>query len=481
MTTAAIYTRISADREGRELGVDRQEKDCRALAAREGLTVVATYGDNDISASTISRKRRPSWEQMLEDAEAGRFQVILAYSSSRLTRRPVEREDLLDLHDECGTQLWFANGGRLDLTTTSERTAFRMLGTLDTAEPERTSELVRRKHLELAQAGRHNGPRPFGWDVIGKSADARLVINPAEAAVIRECVARVLAGEGIWKITRDLNDRGITTSTGRPWATQVLRRMLLRDTNYGYRRHQPRKGGRAVGKDELYKGQWEPIIDREAHERLVAVLTDPARRSNNRGTEAKYLLTGVAECGACGRPVVGTNEFTYLLKNGRTRTYPHAYKCPHAGCMKVQRRMADVDALVNSVVVGVLERDGVRLLGGDAVAAEQARERIAALQAKLALAADQFAEDAITGDQLQRITGRLRPQLEAEQSKLRRSQPTAGLSEFTGPSAAAAWAKADVESRKGIIRVMGMRIVIEPVGAGNGRGFDPESVTIMWR
>ena len=58
--TAAIYCRISNDPEGRELGVERQEEDARLLAARLGLDVVKVFTDNDVSASTKSRKRRRS-------------------------------------------------------------------------------------------------------------------------------------------------------------------------------------------------------------------------------------------------------------------------------------------------------------------------------------------------------------------------------------------------------------------------------------
>lgn len=479
---AAVYTRISNDKEGRKLGVGRQEEDCRALAHAEGLEVVEVYSDNDISAAPSSRRPRPDYTRMLMDAEAGRFDVVLAYSTSRLTRRPREIEDFIELHEDFGTQLLTVASGRPDLSTADGRLTTRLTGNVDTSEVERNAERARRKQKELAESGRHNGPRPYGWNIQGTGADQRLTVNADEAAVLKECVQRVLAGEGIWKITRDLNERGIVTSTGKPWATQVLRRVLLRDRNYGYRKHQPRdKNGKPKGKPELYRGQWEPIIDRETHDRVVALLTDPQRRSNNRGTEAKYLLTSVAYCGECGRHVVGTNEFTYELKNGRMRYYPHSYKCPHAGCMKVQRRMADVDEHVTRVVLGVLERDGVRLLGGDPITAEQARERIAALEAKLALAADQFADDDITGEQLQRINSRLRPQLAAEKTKLASAQPDAELAEYVGPGVAAAWEQADIETKKRIIRLLGMTITINRVGPGNGRSYDPESVSIAWR
>ena len=63
---AAIYCRISRDAEQEGLGVARQEEDCRALAGKSGFTVAEVYTDNDISASTKSRKARPAYDRMLE-------------------------------------------------------------------------------------------------------------------------------------------------------------------------------------------------------------------------------------------------------------------------------------------------------------------------------------------------------------------------------------------------------------------------------
>src|SRR3712207_1838478 len=62
-TRSAIYVRISDDREGKGLGVERQEQDCRALAERLGWTLHPdrpVYADNDIGASAKSRKARPA-------------------------------------------------------------------------------------------------------------------------------------------------------------------------------------------------------------------------------------------------------------------------------------------------------------------------------------------------------------------------------------------------------------------------------------
>src|SRR5690625_3774762 len=90
---AAIYVRISRDREGAGLGVDRQENDCRDLAARLGWTIVATYTDNDLSA--YSGKPRPGYLAMLEDVKAGRVNAILAWHTDRLHRKNAELEEFV--------------------------------------------------------------------------------------------------------------------------------------------------------------------------------------------------------------------------------------------------------------------------------------------------------------------------------------------------------------------------------------------------
>lgn len=484
---AAIYVRISRDAVGQGLGVKRQRADCEKLAKRLGWLVVEVYEENDTSAS---KGPRPVYERMMREVAAGRIDAVIVWDVDRLTRTPRELEDVIDHADRVGLKL-ASVGGDIDLGTEQGRMLARMKGTVARYEIEQSRRRLRAKHKELAEAGRYNGPRPFGYDVLGKGEAARLVINPAEAEVVREMVRRVLAGEALWSLTNELNARGVTTSRGGRWQTQPLRRALLRPLYAGLREHQPRdQQGKPLGKATLHEAGWAPVIDRETHERVVALLTDPKRRSNNRGTAIKYLLTSILRCGECGAGLVGTAEFSYEVKGGqrrdgtrgpsRPRIYPRQYKCMAAGCHKVQRKMTDVDEMVETVVVGMLERDGLRVLGGDPVAADHARTRINALEAKLALAADQFADDVITAEQLSRITGRLRPELEAERARLRGATPDESLAEFAGPTAPAAWKAATVERRRYILRTLaeleGMTITVEHIGSGNGKAFDPDRI-----
>jgi site-specific DNA recombinase len=84
---AAIYARISRDREGGGLGVDRQRDDCRALAARLGWDVVAVYTDNDLSA--YAGKPRPGYRALLDAIDAGQVNAVIAWHPDRLHRSPM--------------------------------------------------------------------------------------------------------------------------------------------------------------------------------------------------------------------------------------------------------------------------------------------------------------------------------------------------------------------------------------------------------
>src|SRR5664279_434524 len=152
---AAIYCRISSDREGRETGVERQEADCRALCARLGYEIVAVLVENDTGASTKSRKPRPLYAELIEGARSGRWSVIVAYSSSRLTRRPLEGEALIGLFESRGTQFAYVVSSRFDLATADGRMQARIAASIDAGEAERIAERVSAAKAQAAAEGRY--------------------------------------------------------------------------------------------------------------------------------------------------------------------------------------------------------------------------------------------------------------------------------------------------------------------------------------
>src|SRR4051794_1962622 len=160
---AAVYCRISDDREGERLGVERQREDCLARAQRESWEVVEVFTDNDVGASTRSRKSRPAYKQVIKAAEDGEIDVILSYSNSRLTRRPMELEHLINLHNATGVLLRTVVSGDADLSTADGRAVARTIAAWDAAEAERIGERVARAARQRREQGlRHGGFPPYG-------------------------------------------------------------------------------------------------------------------------------------------------------------------------------------------------------------------------------------------------------------------------------------------------------------------------------
>ena len=139
--------------------MERQRKDTAALCAQRGYEILARYTDNDISASTKKRRKpRPDYDAMLAAARAGELDVIVAYKSSRLTRRPREHEDLIELAVDYGIQFAYVASPEFDLNTADGPKIARMLAVSDAGDAEVTRELVQRKMRELAEVGRPSGP-----------------------------------------------------------------------------------------------------------------------------------------------------------------------------------------------------------------------------------------------------------------------------------------------------------------------------------
>lgn len=447
---AGIYARISSD-DGSALGVQRQIADCKREVERRGWTLAETFVDNDVSAST--GKARPAFEGMVAAIRAGRIGAVCVWDVDRLTRTPRELEDFIALADTHGLRL-ASVGGEIDLGTEQGRLTARLKGSVARYEVEQSSRRLRAKFLERAQDGKPHGKAAYGWQRV-EGAD---VVDADEAAVIREVARRLLARESSRSIWRDLNARSVPAPRGRQWDGVILRQVMLRERNAARRVHR----GQVIG-----KGAWEPILDEDTHDRVTALLRDPGRVTA-RGTPLRYLLSGLARCGPCGAAM------RVLTSGGRQAP---AYGCRE--CFRVRRKVASVDEVVETVVVGRLSMpDGPNLLGGDAQEMAKAEDELDALRSRLESAADQYADGAITGAQLERITTRLRPKIEDAERRVRASAPVPEFAAFGGAGAAQAWARAGLETKRAIIAQL-LEVTILPAGAG--RGFDPATVKVEWR
>jgi site-specific DNA recombinase len=278
---AATYARISRDREGAGLGVDRQEADCRALAERLGWEVVAVFVDNDISAYD-RRKVRPQYRAMLDAVLAGEVQGILAWHTDRLHRRAKELEELVSIVEARHVQVHTVKAGNIDLATPSGVMLAGVLGSMAQYEVEHSRERVKRAKSQAASEGKYRGgPRPFGYEKDG------MTVRPSEAKVIRDATTAVLAGRTLASLTREMNEAGVPTA-GRSdtWKYGALRDVLLRPRNAGLlARGLPGKSGQAYEYEEVGRAAWPALVFEDEWRAVVAVLTDPGRQTSVKGNE----------------------------------------------------------------------------------------------------------------------------------------------------------------------------------------------------
>lgn len=322
MTTkrAAIYVRISDDREGEGLGISRQEQDCCLLAERLNLEVVAIFRENDVGASdkTAKHKVRQQYAAMLDQARSGAFEYILAYSNSRLTRRVREYLELIELYKSHQVEIRTVVSGEHNLATADGRAVAVTIAAWDAAEAERISERIKRANIQKAMKGEPGlqRRRAFGFEHDGKTH------RPEEAKAIRAAVTAVIGGSSITSIRRKWEREGVLTTDGKKeWGWTPVQRTL-----FGWKT----AGVRSLNGEPLFDetgamvmGQWEPIITLEEREAGLAMLTRRTRRGIKEG---KWLLSNLLRCGVCGGKLYGqlinpTERSSYACNSGKTSNH----------------------------------------------------------------------------------------------------------------------------------------------------------------
>ena len=361
MTRYALYLRQSKDTEGDELAINRQRQNCLELVAREGGEVdpARVYVDNDVSAS--SAKVRPAYARMVEDVRAGRIDVVVAWNLDRLTRKPREIEDWLDMHELHGVNLLTSERKeRIDLSTDNGRMMLRITAAVARGEVERKGRRQKESNAQSRDLGiPAGGRRAFGYSPVASGAKAitatRLGADgreyPAyghepiepEATAVRQGFDLLLAGGTLAGIAKAWNRAGLTTTDGGEWSPYAVRGVLS-NPRYAAQIGAPRIQGVQSARhnldlrDDVRPGTWEPLVPLETWLAACEILRDPARRSNP-GAPRRWLLSGIATCGVCGAP----------MKAGATKNAVHVYRCSESA--HLARKADDADLYVIGRVV----------------------------------------------------------------------------------------------------------------------------------
>jgi site-specific DNA recombinase len=469
-----IYGRVSVDRSktGKAKSVDDQIAWLCEWAAREGHRVVEVRRDDGISASRFARSAdRPGWQQVMADIADGRANGVAVWEASRASRdRRVWVALLAALEDAGGV---FCEGGKVhDPSDPDDAFTLDLQAALSGRESAMTRKRVLRAVHSRAMEGRPHGQPVYGTRIeydpeTGKPL--RRVLDVEASAIVREIARRLLAGgkgNSSTALARDLNERGIPSPKGGRWSAANLCRMITQPSLAGLRTY---RGEVLEGVDTTSPA----VLDVETHRRLVALISDPARRTTRDGSHRRSLLVGTAVCGVCDGPV---RTVTKPLSGGRRSV---AYVC-RKFC--TSREMGAVDDLVGAVMVGLLSRPGIAAaLRAEDPAASTAADERARLLAKLEEARRLVAEDRLSLTSLADLEARLAPRIaELERAARPRHVPDAVL-DATGPDAAERWEALDSSARRAIVSTLA-HVRILPAGRRDRTiGFDPATVEITPR
>ena len=470
-----IYARISEDREGAGLGVERQLEDQCVLFDQLGLRLAGVYADNDLSAFT--GKPRPDYLAMLADLDAGRARVITAWHTDRLHRSPKELETYIDLAERRGVVTHSVKAGPLDLATPSGRAVVRTLCAWARFESEHKGERVRAARRQAAEQGRwQGGCRPFGFEPDGTT------IRPAEATAIAQASEAIVAGISLRSVVRDLNNTGHRTAWDKEWTTQAARDMLRR----------PRNAGLTTYGAETFPATWPAIVPEATWRAVVSILSNPQRRTTL-GNRIKWLGSGLYVCGACGQPA---------LRVSRTGNHQHpTYRCKaqentgHSGG-HVTRAAPPLDDYVERIIVARLQQpDATTLLTtptDSKLDTTALHTEAAAIGQRLTDFSAAFAEGVITLAQLRTGTGKLRARLTEIEDTLTAAAAVNPLAGLAGqPNIAEIWygttpdrsGGLDVGRRRAVLATL-LTVTVLPTGKGrrpNGSYFDPTGIHLEWK
>ncbi|WP_436792671.1 recombinase family protein [Actinospongicola halichondriae] len=290
---AAIYCRISQeDADDPSQSPERQLEDCQERAERDGYTVVATYTDRDLSAYQ-NKVKRPEWQALLSEIEAGKVDVLIVWKSDRAMRSVLDFAALLKFLLDHDCQLVSCTE-QIDTSTPMGKGFALMLATMAEQESANISVRVKRALKGRAERGQHRGKRTFGY-----TADMEVV--PEEADVLRQMAERVSLGHSYRSIAKWLNDElGLSGARGAAWTAQAIKSTLRRPALAGWLEYNGTKT----------KGDWESILDQDTWAQLQDIVS--VKRDKVSPHRGDYLLTGFARCGDCGRKMYAKTH----AKNG---------------------------------------------------------------------------------------------------------------------------------------------------------------------
>lgn len=302
----AAYCRVSTDKTDQANSLESQQQFFNEYIRRNHLwELYDIYVDDGISGTNT--KKRAAFNQMMEDAKSGKFDLIITKEISRFARNILDSIGYTRELKALGIGIIFLNDNINTLENDAEmRLAF--LSTMAQEESRKTSERVKWGLRRQMEKGVVLGRDMLGYDV----RDGKLIINEEGAETVKLIYHKFLdEGKGAHRIAKELREEGVKTSTRmKDWSYTVILRILRNEKYCGdlvqqktytpdYLTHQKKRNYGEI-ETVTIRNHHEPIIPRE---RFEAVQRELERRKPSQSTVKafanRYALSGKIICGEC--------------------------------------------------------------------------------------------------------------------------------------------------------------------------------------
>ncbi|MGK3950350.1 recombinase family protein [Microbacterium sp. K2] len=480
----AIYARQSVDE---DQGIAQQVEDCRSEVLRRGWHVAGEFQDNDTSASK-ERGPKTAWAAMLKAFDRGELDTIVVTETSRITRSLIDVLDIRPPRRDVRVVVI-----REGIDTERDDFMLKQLVLLAEREVRIKTERAARYAVGRRIAGHPTpGKPPHGYNWVPSierdDAGTRYRVNHGEADDVRRIFLEFLAGAPLAQIARDLNSEGRRTRQGSTWHATTVRRLLLNPL-YAALLPPAQPSGQfdasSIDLETCTPGAWEPIVKREqliaSRGRLIGVLP------SHSGTARKWLLSGLAVCAVCSRPVRSARGETHPTarqdgSSAESHRY-HAYRCPQGHFM---RNGDIIDRYVSEVCIARLSaHDAFDLIGAgsgevDVATLNSQREALKARRRSIAsfvargLMADTEADESLT---------EIMSALAELDDQITRAVQRSPLVELSVVDDVEAWWNDATLARRRLLVGELMTVRIKPVGHGKRVTTierAAESVTLEW-
>ncbi len=299
-TRAALYARVSSQAQAEEERVSLREQfsEMEKHCAENGYEISGRYQD----VAPGSTRKRPAFQQMLEDGREGRYDVILCWKSDRLSRGIFPAAAIMEVVESTGIKLE-AVADHLDQKT------FGIFAAVGKIEIDNFRERAALGKRGAAKDGRWPvGNVPYGYTT---DSDRRPVVEPAEAGFVKEVFRRyVEEGQGSSQIADWLTESGAPRRRGSTWGRWFPAQVLAMLSHpaykgegvYGRKRHRITESGTRVTDQDLKDWitvPFPPLVSKETWDQAQQVKKSRSRFAR-RNTRTTHLLQGLLVCEECG-------------------------------------------------------------------------------------------------------------------------------------------------------------------------------------